>query len=157
MVNFPLRMRRQALISNIKRSPIFWTSLAILLSVLILGLIFFSGGKSQKPGQIPPEVLSKIDQEKARMQKEFAQFIETPAGTLWQKHPYWDPATCQKIIEGQLFPGMTKEQVREAVSRVIEVRRKKEEKPIEEWVVESKGKEKTILKFEGNALASIEK
>ena len=76
------------------------------------GFFFSFGGKKEKKGLIPPEALSKIRQEKADAEKEFAEFSETPAGKLWQKHPYWDPAACRKIAEGLVFPGMSKEQAK---------------------------------------------
>jgi len=139
------------------RSPILWIGLAVLLSAIALVLVFFMGGKSQKPGEIPPEVLAKINQEKAKARQEHAEFTKTPAGQLWQKHPYWSPDTCQKIVEGQVFPGMSKEQAKEAVGRVIEVREKKGDKQPEAWMVESRNREKMVLKFEGNALVEVER
>jgi len=140
-----------------KRSPILWIGLALLLSVVALMLVFFMGGKSQKPGQIPHEVLTKITQEKDRARQEHAEFIKTPAGQLWQKHPYWSPEICQKIVEGQVFPGMSKEQAKEAVNQVVEVRKKKGNQQSEEWTVEGRNRERMVLKFAGNALAEIEK
>ena len=145
------------LIRGSKRSPLFWGLIVISLTVIALGLVFYFGGKERKPGRIPPEILSKIQQEKANAQNDFAEFIQTPAGKLWQKHPYWDRALCQKISEGQVSPGMSKEQAREAVGRVVEIRKPRGEKPLEEWVVEGKGEEKMILKFDNNALVSVER
>jgi hypothetical protein len=139
------------------RSPILWAFLAVIFSVIICLLLFWDGGKKQKPGQIPAEVLSRIDQEKAQARQEHADFIRTPAGKLWQKHPYWSPEMCRKISAGEIVPGMSKEQAREAVSKVVEVRTKKEKGPAEEWVVESRNRERMLLKFEGNALAEIER
>ena len=139
------------------RSPILWIGLALLLSVAALMLVFFMGGKSQKPGQIPHEVLTKINQEKDRARQEHAEFIKTPAGQLWQKHPYWSPEICQKIVEGQVFPGMSKEQAKEAVNQVVKVRKKKGDQQSEEWTVEGRNRERMVLKFAGNALAEIEK
>jgi hypothetical protein len=52
---------------------------------------------------------------------------------------------------------MSKEQAREAVGRVVEIRKSGSEKPLEEWVVEGKGKEKMILKFDDNTLVSVER
>ena len=140
-----------------RRSALFWGLMAIFLTVIALALVFYFGGKGQKPGRIPPEILSKIHQEKAQAQNDFAEFIQTPAGKLWQKHPYWDRALCQKISEGQVSPGMSKEQAREAVARVVEIRKPGGERPLEEWVVEGKGEEKMILKFDDNALVSVER
>lgn len=134
-----------------------WICLAVLLSILALGLVFFIGGKSQKPGQIPSEVLAKIDQEKARARQDHADFMQTPAGQLWQKRPYWSPGMCRKIAAGELVAGMSKEQVREAVGKVVEVLKNKRETQPEEWVVECRNGERLILKFEGNALAVMER
>jgi hypothetical protein len=157
MIEAPGRLRRGVLSLTKNRSPIFWIGLAVLLSVIALMLVFFFGGKSQKPGQIPPEVLTNINQEKAKAQQEYVEFIQTPAGKLWQKRPYWSPDTCQKIVEGQVFPGMSKEQAKEAVGQVIEVRKKKGDKQPEAWTVEGRNGEKMVLKFEGNALAEVER
>jgi len=139
------------------RSALLWGSLAILLSAVLLLWLFFADGKSQKPRPIPAEVLSKIDQEKADAQKAHADFIQTPAGKLWQKYPYWSPEICQRIIDGQVSPGMSMDQAKEAVDRVVEVRKKKGEKQPTEWVAEGRNKEKLILKFEGNALVEVKK
>ena len=139
------------------RSALLWGSLAVLLSAVLLLWLFFADGKSQKPRPIPAEVLSKIDQEKADAQKAHADFIQTPAGKLWQKYPYWSPEICQRIIDGQVSPGMSMDQAKEAVDRVVEVRKKKGEKQPTEWVAEGRYKEKLILKFEGNALVRVEK
>jgi len=139
------------------RSPILWASLAVFFTVVVCLLVFLAGGKSQKPGQIPAEVLSKIDQEKAQARQEFADFIQTPAGKLWQKNPYWSPEMCRKIAAGEIVAGMSKEQVKEAVSKVVEARTKKGEKPAEEWIVEGRNRERMVLKFDGNALLEIER
>ncbi|NWF55938.1 MAG: hypothetical protein HXY45_14210 [Syntrophaceae bacterium] len=139
------------------RSPILWASLAVIFSVLVCLLVFRDGGKTQKPGQIPAEVLSKIDQEKAQARQEFADFIQTPAGKLWQRYPYWSPEMCRKIAAGEIVPGMSKEQAREAVSRVVEVKTEKGKDRAEEWVVESRNQGRMLLKFDGNALVEIEK
>jgi len=157
MIEVPGRLRRGVLGFKENRSPILWIGLVLLLSVAVLMLVFFLGGKSQKPGQIPHEVLTKINQEKDRARQEHAEFIKTPAGQLWQKHPYWSPEICQKIVEGQVFPGMSKEQAKEAVKQVVEVRKKKGDKQPEEWTVEGRNREKMVLKFEGNALVEIER
>lgn len=157
MIEVPGRLRRGVLGFKENRSPILWIGLVLLLSVAALMLVFFLGGKSQKPAQIPPEVLGKIDQEKAKVRQEYAEFIQTPAGKLWLKHPYWSPDTCQRIVEGQVFPGMSKEQAKEAVNQVVEVRKKKGNKQPEEWTVEGRNREKMVLKFEENALVEIER
>jgi len=64
---------------------------------------------------------------------------------------------CRKIVAGEIVAGMSKEHVKEAVTKVVEVRTKKGEKPAEEWVVEGRNQERMLLKFEGNALAEIER
>lgn len=156
MANFPGRSKRGVLDFTKNRSPILWIGLAVLLSAIALMLVFFMGGRGQKPGQIPSEVLVKIDQEMAKARQDHAEFLKTPAGQLWQKHPYWTPEICQKIVEGQVFPGMSKEQAREAVGRVMEVRKKKGDQQSEEWTVETRNLKKMVLKFEGNALAEVE-
>ena len=83
--------------------------IALLASVALL--FIFRPTRTQQEKSIPFEALSKIRQEKAKAQKEFGEFVQTPAGKIWEKHPYWDPATCQKIAEGKVEPGMSKEQV----------------------------------------------
>ena len=135
----------------------FWGLAAVLVATIGLALAFSSAGKKEtKQTLIPPEALSKIRQEKAAAEKEFAEFSETPAGKLWQKHPYWDPAACRKIAEGLVFPGMSKEQAAEAVAKVEEVVKPKGDKRLEIWMAEGKRKEKWILKFEGATLLSVE-
>lgn len=138
-----------------KRSPLLWGFLIISLSAIALVLAFYYPGKGQKPGLISPDILSKIEQEKAKAQKEFAEFIQTPAGKLWQKHPYWDPADCQKIADGQISPGMSKEQAREAAGKIIGSSRRGENR--EEWEVEGKDRGKMMLTFDGNTLVSVNK
>jgi hypothetical protein len=157
MTKLPGQIGKKVSILKDTRSPILWASLAVIFSVIICLLVFWGGGKSQKPGQIPAEVLSKIDQEKAQARQEFSDFIQTPAGKLWQKHPYWSPEMCRKIAAGEIVPGMSKEQAREAVSKVVEVRTMKGETPAEEWVVEGRSGEKMVLQFDGNALAEIKR
>ena len=137
------------------RSPVFWALLAIFLGILATVLIPRMADKGKPPQKIPAEALSKIHQEKARAQEEFAEFIKTPAGKLWQRYPYWDPDLCQKIAEGQVLPGMSKEQAKEAVGAPVEVRRRNQF--LEEWVVEGQGKERMILKFEDNVLKTVER
>ncbi|KPK88608.1 MAG: hypothetical protein AMJ94_14580 [Deltaproteobacteria bacterium SM23_61] len=157
MTEFPGRTIRGLFALPKNRSPILWIGLAVLLSAVALVLVFSLGGKSQKVGQIPAEILAKIDREKAKARQEHAEFMKTPAGHLWQRHPYWSLETCQKIIEGQVFPGMSKEQAKEAVGRVIQVKEKRGDQQPEEWAVEGRSGERMILKFEGNALVEIER
>ncbi|MDH4268414.1 MAG: hypothetical protein OEW45_22535, partial [Deltaproteobacteria bacterium] len=77
-------------------------------------------------------------------------------GKIWQKYPFWDPATCQKIAAGQIFPGMSREQAQEAIGSPTEVKREKRGEIVyEEWT--SNGKERLILRFENNVLRTIEK
>jgi hypothetical protein len=137
------------------RPVLLWGSAAVLLSLLLLLLLFFNEEKSRKPAQIPAEVLSKIDQEKADARKAHADFIQTPAGKLWQKYPYWSPDMCQRVVDGLLSPGMSMDQAREAVNRVAEVRKKKGN--LSEWAAEGRNGETLILRFDGNALMEIEK
>ncbi len=138
------------------RSPIFWLLITVVWVSLISGMLFSWSQKGQQSNVIPSAALSKIQGEKDKAQEDFAQFMETPAGKIWARHPYWDPSTCQKISEGQVFPGMSKEQAREAIGTPAKVRTNKEgELLYEEWILE--GKEKMILKFENNTLTSIKK
>lgn len=155
MIRLPRQDRGKGLIPRGKTFP-FWGLAAVFLAIVVLTLIFSFGGKGKKEGPIPPEALSKIHQEKAKAQKEFAEFVQTPAGKLWEKHPYWDPAVCQKIAQGQVFPGMSREQAAEAVARVEEIKKSRDEDHVERWAVEGKGKEKWVLKFEENTLVSVE-
>ena len=133
----------------------FWVVLtALLVSVAIL--FYFRPTRTAQEKSIPVEALSKIHQEKARAQKEFAEFIQTPAGKIWEKHPYWDPAICQKIADGQVEPGMSKEQVKAAVGEPKNVKSERRGEVLhEEWMVE--GKEKFILLFEENTLKKVER
>jgi len=143
------------LISWQKRAPIFWVVLiALLVSVAIL--FFFRPTRTPQEKSIPYEALSKIHQEKAKAQKEFAEFMQTPAGKVWEKHPYWDPAICQKIAEGKVEPGMSKEQVKAALGDPKKMKSDKRGEILhEEWTME--GKEKMILRFEENSLKMIER
>jgi hypothetical protein len=133
----------------------FWVVLiALLVSVALL--FIFRPTRNPQEKSIPFEALSKIHQEKARAQKEHADFIQTPAGKIWEKHPYWDPATCQKIAEGKVEAGMNKEQVKTALGEPKDVRSEKRGEILyEEWTME--GKERMILRFEENSLKMIEK
>ena len=157
MTSIPAGRKKRFLRLPGNRSTLLWGSLAILLAAVLLLVVFFADGKSQKPKQIPAEVLSKIDQERADARKAHSDFIRTPAGKLWQKYPYWSPEMCQQVIDGQVCPGMSMDQAREAVGRVVDVRKKKGEKQVTEWVVEGRNKENLILKFEGNALVEVER
>ena len=133
----------------------FWVVLiALLASVAIL--FIFRPTRTAQEKSIPIDALSKIHQEKAKAQKEFSEFVRTPAGKIWEKHPYWDPAICQKIADCHVEPGMSKEQVKTAVGEPKNVKSEKRgEVSHEEWTVE--GKEKLILLFEENTLKKIER
>ena len=136
------------------RTYLFWIPVAVIAVGLVSVLISLWLGKEEKSGGIPLDVVSRIQHEQALAQKEHADFLQTPAGRIWQEHPYWDRALCQKIAAGEVSPGMSKEQVREAVGGPAKVN--PQEKGIwEEWIVEGKGK--MFLKFENNLLVSIEK
>lgn len=143
------------MISWQKRAPMFWVVLiALLVSVALL--FIFRPTRTQQEKSIPIEALSKIRQEKAKAQKEFGEFIQTPAGKIWEKHPYWDPAICQKIAEGDVEPGMSKEQVKTALGEPRKVKSEKRGEILhEEWAME--GKEGVILRFEENTLKEIGK
>ena len=133
----------------------FWVVLtALLVSVAIL--FYFRPTRTAQEKSIPVEALSKIHQEKAKAQKEFAEFIRTPAGKIWEKHPYWDPAICQKIADGQVEPGMSREQVKAALGEAKEVKSERRGETLhEQWTVEGKGK--FVLRFEENTLKAVEK
>jgi len=138
-----------------KRAPIFWV---VLITFLVSGalLFIFRPTRTQQEKSIPFEALSKIRQEKAKAQKEFGEFIKTTAGKIWEKHPYWDPETCQKIAEGNVEPGMSKEQVKAALGEPRKVKSEKRGEVLhEEWVLDRR--EGVILRFEENTLKKIEK
>ena len=95
----------------------FWVVLAALIASVAI-LFIFRPTRTTQEKSIPIEALSKIHQEKAKAQKEFAEFIQTPAGKIWERHPYWDPAICEKIANGQVEPGMSKEQIKAFCDRI---------------------------------------
>jgi hypothetical protein len=138
-----------------RRSPMFWAVLAALLASVVI-LFIFRPTRTVQEKSIPIEALSKIHQEKAKAQKEFSEFIRSPAGRIWEKHPYWDPAICEKIANGQVEPGMSKEQVKAALGEPKEVKPARRGEVLhEEWTVA--GKEKRVLRFEENTLKAVEK
>jgi len=146
---------RKGLFFQKKQFLLFGLLFFALLFSLITFLFTWGGKEEMKSKLISPEVLSKIHQERAKAQKEHAEFIKTPAGKIWERHPYWDRPACQKIAEGQVFLGMNKEMAREAISSPVEVKIEKHGDTLyEEWTVG--GKDKMILKFEGNVLISIQ-
>jgi hypothetical protein len=138
-----------------RKSPMFWVVLAALIASVAV-LFIFRPTRTTQEKSIPIEALSKIHQEKAKAQKEFADFIQTPAGKIWEKHPYWDPAICEKIANGQVEPGMSKEQVKAALGEPKEVKPERRGEVLhEEWTVV--GKEKWVLRFEENVLKMAER
>jgi len=148
--------RRKGLHFWKNRSPIFWILLTFILVGLTSVLITLQFEKGKGSRVIPLDAQSRIEQEKAKAQKDFAEFIKTPAGKVWEKHPDWDLETCRKIAAGQVFAGMSKEQVREAVGSPERVRTNKDKEILyEEWIWE--GREKIVLEFENNILKSIER
>ena len=133
----------------------FWVVLAALIASVAI-LFIFRPTRTTQEKSIPIEALSKIHQEKAKAQKEFAEFIQTPAGKIWERHPYWDPAICEKIANGQVEPGMSKEQVKAALGEAQEVKSERRGEVFhEEWTMA--GKERQVLRFEGNTLKAVEK
>jgi hypothetical protein len=138
-----------------RRSPMFWVVLIALLISMAL-LFIFRPTRTAQEKAIPIDALSKIHQEKAKAQKEFAEFIRTPAGKIWENHPYWDPAICQKIADGQVEPGMSKEQVKAALGEAKNMKSERRGEVLhEEWTFE--GKEIRVLEFEENSLKRIER
>ena len=138
-----------------KRSPIL-----LFLGLFLLGTLLFllisPPGKDPKTNLIPASALSKIDQERAQAQRDHEEFTKTPAGKIWEKHPYWDRLTCQKIAAGQVWPEMSKEMAGVAVGPPGKVRTEKRGETLyEEWTVQ--GKEKMVLRFEDNVLISMER
>jgi len=133
----------------------FWVVLAALIASVAI-LFIFRPIRTTQEKSIPIEALSKIHQEKAKAQKEFAEFIQTPAGKIWERHPYWDPAICEKIANGQVEPGMSKEQVKAAFGEAREVKSERRGEVLhEEWTMA--GKEKWVLRFEENVLKMAER
>ena len=133
----------------------FWVVLAALIASVAI-LFIFRPTRTTQEKSIPIEALSKIHQEKAKAQKEFAEFIQTPAGKIWERHPYWDPAICEKIANGQVEPGMSKEQVKAAFGEAREVKSERRGEVLhEEWTMA--GKEKWVLRFEENVLKMVER
>ncbi len=133
-----------------------WGLAALVLAVLVMVLVFSWGGKEGRQAPIPAEALSRIEQEKEKARKGYADFIQTPAGKLWQKHPHWDPAACQRIAGGQVFTGMSREQAAEAVAKVEEIIKPKGGRGVEIWRAEGRRQEKWTLRFEDNTLVAVE-
>ena len=138
-----------------KHSSILWP-LGIFLLLILLALMITHMGRDPQTNPIAPAPLSKIDQERVQAQKDHQEFVKTPAGKIWERHPYWDRLTCQKIAEGQVWPEMSKEMAGVAVGPPKKVRTEKRGEILyEEWTVE--GKEKMVLRFEDNALIAVER
>jgi hypothetical protein len=138
-----------------KRAPILLFLGLFLLGILLF--LFFSRPRGgPETGLIPASVLSNLDQEKAKAQKDHEHFRKTPAGKIWERHPYWDRLTCQKIAEGQVWPQMSKEMAGVAVGPPKKVTTEKRGETLyEEWIVE--GKEEIVLRFEDNTLIDVER
>ena len=121
----------------------FW---AVLIAVVASAatLFIFRPTRTDQERSIPVDALTKIHQEKARAQKEFADFIRTPAGKIWEKHPYWDPGACQKIADGRVEPGMNKEQVKAALGEAKHVKAERRGGVLhEEWTYAGTKKRKS--------------
>jgi hypothetical protein len=136
-------------------SSVLWV--VVVLICLGAGSVLFTQWftKNQTPTSIPADALSKIEQEKAKAQKDYQDFIHTPAGKIWEKHPYWDREVCARVAAGEVSPGMSKEQAAEALGHGAKVKRKKQSGEEEEWFAESQGE--IILRFEGNVLKTIQR
>jgi hypothetical protein len=135
-----------------------WAALAVpgllLAGAALVFLLRSMPTSSEK--SISLKTLSGIHEEQARARKEFSEFLGTPAGKIWEKHPYWDPETCRKIAAGEVEPGMSREQARAALGEPVEIKFEKSgEALLEKWRVE--GREKWVLTFEANALKNAEK
>jgi len=139
-----------------QRPPIIWFLAVVIAGGLALFLFFPRGEKTTRLSPIPQEALSKIQKTREQAQKEHEDFMKTPAGKIWEKHPYWNRLTCRLIAEGRISPGMSKEQVREALGSPGKIRKKKGPQALyEEW--EMTGAEKMVLKFEDNTLVAVDK
>ncbi len=138
-----------------KRSPIL-LFLGLSLLGILLYLLIPRPGREPGANLIPASILSNLEQERAKAQKDHEEFRKTPGGKIWESHPYWDRLTCQKIAAGQVWPEMSKEMARIAVGPPKEVKTEKRGEILyEEWLVERK--EKMVLRFEGNVLIAVER
>ncbi|MBI5968139.1 MAG: hypothetical protein HY882_09825 [Deltaproteobacteria bacterium] len=136
---------RKGIIFWKNHSPLFLIFTAVLLTSLTVGLITYWLQRDQKANFIPTNILSRIHQEKAKAQKDHEEFMKTRAGKIWGKHPYWDRETCQKIAEGRIWQGMSKDQAREALGLPAKVETEKREGLLyEEWTVDGRDKGKMI-------------
>jgi hypothetical protein len=121
-----------------KRLPIF-----LFLGLFLLGTLLFllisPPGNDPKTSLIPASALSNLEQERAKAQRGHEEFAKTPAGKIWEKHPYWDRLTCQKIASGQVWIEMSKEMAGVAVGPPEKVRTEKRGETLyEEWTVEDR-------------------
>lgn len=136
----------------------------ILITIIFVGVALiwslFGNYPSGKSSPISTEGWSIIQREKIKAQKDFAEFIKTPAGKIWQRHPYWTPETCQKIAQGELFIGMDRDQAHESLTSSLPRRNKittssQGDTFWEEWAIE--GEAKLILQFRDNILLGWER
>ncbi len=139
------------------RNPSVWPIVIALILIAVGCLVFvYWSTPDRGSGVIPAEALSKIEQEKAKAQKDYLEFMNTPAGKILQKHPYWNPEICKLIAEGQIVPGMSKDQVVEALGDPRRVKSKRDLGNLqEEWLAEGPGP--LVLRFEDQVLKSVEK
>ncbi|MGB9700113.1 MAG: hypothetical protein ACPL5I_12090 [Thermodesulfobacteriota bacterium] len=151
------------MINNFLRSRVPFGQKKISLLILIFIIIGFLGGAwlyyklflKREPGQISAEAWSYIQQEKIKAQRNFAEFVKTPAGQIWLQHPYWPPEICQKIAQGEILPGMNKDQVRKSLANRLQTKIKINiNNEREEWIVD--GENKLVLHFLNGVLQSWE-
>lgn len=155
MIDRWLEMRRKRWNFHPNGTSVLWV-LVLVLSLGVGSALFLYWSTKGQTTRIPAEALSKIEQEKAKAQKDFQDFIKTPAGKIWETHPYWDRDICEKVAGGELIPGMSKEQAREALKVAGKVKRKIPiGKTDEEWFAESQGEIR--LRFEGNVLKTVDR
>ncbi len=151
---FSWRQKRISREQNKKFSYLVFVGIA--LGCLGAGWGFYKFFLKTERGQISAGGWSYIQRERLKAQKEFAEFIKTPAGKIWEKHPYWNPETCQKIAQGEISPGMTREQVKESLAQKPQIKIKvKAHLESEEWIVE--GEKNLIFHFQNGILKSWQK
>lgn len=132
-------------------------SLVILILIIIgcLGGAWIYYNLRKKQGEISAEGWSYIQQEKLKAQRDFAEFVKTPAGQIWLQRPYWHPEICQKIAQGEISPGMNKDQVKESLAKKSQTKMKiNVNNDREEWIVE--GENILVLHFLNGVLQSWE-
>lgn len=129
----------------------------ILIATGCLGgvCIYYKLFIKKEAGQISAEGWSYIQQEKIKAQRDFAEFVKTPAGQIWVQRPYWPPEICQKIAQGEILLGMNKDQVRESLANKSQTKIKiKINNEREEWIVE--GEDNLVFHFLNGVLQSWE-